>query len=55
MEGAKYRAILDKNVFNSANSLRLDVCLKFRYNTNPKHKATAHYFESIYTKAGKGE
>ena len=39
MNGAKYREILDKNLLQSAQDLRLGQMFTFQQDNNPKHTA----------------
>uniref|UniRef100_A0A803K6F5 Tc1-like transposase DDE domain-containing protein n=1 Tax=Xenopus tropicalis TaxID=8364 RepID=A0A803K6F5_XENTR len=41
MDGAKYRAILEENLLESAKDLRLGRRFTFQQDNDPKHKATA--------------
>uniref|UniRef100_A0A803J7M7 Tc1-like transposase DDE domain-containing protein n=1 Tax=Xenopus tropicalis TaxID=8364 RepID=A0A803J7M7_XENTR len=41
MDGAKYRAILEENLLESAKDLRLGRRFTFRQDNDPKHKARA--------------
>ena len=48
MEGAKYRAILEENLLESAKGLRLGWRFTFQQDNNPKHtaRATMEWFRS---------
>ncbi|MCJ8736209.1 hypothetical protein PDJAM_G00256240 [Pangasius djambal] len=50
MDGAKYRAILDENLSESAKGLRLGRRFTFQQDNNPKHtaRATMEWFRSKY-------
>uniref|UniRef100_A0A803KD47 Tc1-like transposase DDE domain-containing protein n=1 Tax=Xenopus tropicalis TaxID=8364 RepID=A0A803KD47_XENTR len=41
MDGAKYRAILEENLLESAKDLRLGRRFTFQQDNDPKHKARA--------------
>uniref|UniRef100_A0AAZ3RVD9 Transposase n=1 Tax=Oncorhynchus tshawytscha TaxID=74940 RepID=A0AAZ3RVD9_ONCTS len=55
MDGAKYREILEGNLFQSSRDLRLRRRFTFQQDNNPKHtaKATLEWFkEGIYLRRG---
>ena len=41
MDGAKYRRIIDENLFESAMNLKLGWRFTFQHDDDPKHKAEA--------------
>ncbi|MGH0130460.1 UNVERIFIED_CONTAM: hypothetical protein FKN15_035187 [Acipenser sinensis] len=46
MDGAKYRQILEENLFQSAKDLKLGRKFTFQQDNDPKHKATLYWLKN---------